>query len=90
MDILKKKIRVNIRNEKKEVLEKYTELWDGIKIEIETINGGEENNYGEAYMKIKFNSDDDLPLNKPLKYYAMTIIIRSVFEERGKPYPQVS
>ena len=40
MDILKKKIRVNIRNEKKEVLEKYTELWDGIKIEIETINGG--------------------------------------------------
>ena len=40
-------------------------------------------------MKIKFNSDDDLPLNKPLKCYAMTIIIRSVFEEDGKVYPQV-
>ena len=89
MGILKKKIRVNIRNEKKEVLEKYTELWDGIKIEIETINGGEENNYRKAYMRIKFNSDDDLPLNKPLKHYAMTIIIRSVFEECGKPYPHV-
>ena len=40
-------------------------------------------------MKIKFNSDDDLPLNKPLKFHAMTIIIRSVFEEDGKLYPQV-
>ena len=40
-------------------------------------------------MKIKFNSDDYLPLNKPLKFYAMTLIIRSVFEEDGKIYPQV-
>ena len=40
-------------------------------------------------MKIKFNSDDDLPLNKPLKFHAMTIAIRSVFEEGGKLYPQV-
>ena len=40
-------------------------------------------------MKIKFNSDDDLPLNKSLKFHNMTIIIRSVFEEDGKPYPQV-
>ena len=35
-------------------------------------------------MKIKFNSDDDLPLNKPLTFHAMTIIIRSFFEEGGK------
>ena len=40
-------------------------------------------------MKIKFNSDDDLPLNKPLKFNAMTIIIRSAFEEDGKFYPQI-
>ena len=39
--------------------------------------------------KIKSNSDDDLPLNKPLKFHAMTIIIRSVFEEDGKLYPQI-
>ena len=47
------------------------------------------NYYGKGYMKIKFNSDDNLPLNKPLKFNAMTIIIRSVFEERGKSYPEV-
>ena len=40
-------------------------------------------------MKIKFNSDDDLPLNKPLKFHLMTRSIRSVFEEDGKLYPQV-
>ena len=39
-------------------------------------------------MKIKLNSDDGLPLNKPLKFHAMTIIIRSVFEEDGKLYLQ--
>ena len=39
-------------------------------------------------MKTKFNSDDNLPLNKPLKYRNMTITIRSVFEEDGKTYPQ--
>ena len=40
-------------------------------------------------MKIKFDSGYNLPLNKPLKFHMMTIIIRSVFEEDGKLYPQV-
>ena len=40
-------------------------------------------------MKIKFNSDDELLLNKPLKFHAMTIIIRSVFVEDGKFYSQL-
>ena len=40
-------------------------------------------------MKIKFNSDDNLPLNKTLKLHNITIIVRSVFKEDGKYYPQV-
>ena len=40
-------------------------------------------------MKIKFNSDYDLPLNKQLIFHNMVITIRSVFEEDGKLYPQV-
>ena len=40
-------------------------------------------------MEIKLNSDECLPLNKPLKFHNMTITIRSVFEEDGKLYPQV-
>ena len=40
-------------------------------------------------MKIKFNSDDDLPSNKILKLHMSTIIVRSFFEEDDKYYPQV-
>ena len=76
-------------NENIKVLKKYAELWDGIKNEIKEINGGKENNYGKDYMKIKFNSDHDLPLNKPLKFHAMTIIVRSLFEEDNIFYLQV-
>ena len=40
-------------------------------------------------MKIKFDTDDNLSLNKTLKLHNMTIVIGSVFEEPGKFYPQV-
>ena len=39
-------------------------------------------------MKIRFDSNDDLPLKEPLKFHVMTIIIRSVFEVDDKLYPQ--
>ena len=76
-------------DEKKEVLKKHADVCDGIKNKIKAKNGGEENDYGKDYMKIKFNSDDDLSLNRPLKFHAMIIIIRSVFKEDGKLYPQL-
>ena len=76
-------------DENKEVLKKYADVWDGIKNKIKAINGGKENDYGKDYIKIKFISDDELPLNKPLKFHAMTIIIRSIFDEDGKLYPQL-
>ena len=40
-------------------------------------------------MKIKFDSDDNLSLNKVLKFHALTIIIRNVFERDGIYYPQI-
>ena len=76
-------------DENKEVLERYAELWDGIKNEIETINGGKEGKYDEDFMKIKFETDDDLPLNKLLKLYMLTIVVRSALEEDSKYYPQI-
>ena len=74
-------------DENKELLKIYAGVWNGIKNKINAINSSE-CNYEKDYMKIKFNSDDDLPLNKPLKFHMMTIIIRSVFGD-GKLYPQV-
>ena len=38
-------------------------------------------------MKIKFNADDNLPLNKPLTLHLLTIIVRYIFEEDSKFYP---
>ena len=73
----------------KELLKKYNDVFNGIRDEIKTINGGKENDYEKDYMKIKFHSDDDLPLNKPLKFHNMTITIRSVFQEDGKLCLQV-
>ena len=73
---------------KQRATKKYNDVWNGIKNKIKALSSGEFD-YGKDYMKIEFNSDDDLPLNKPLKFHSMTITIRSVFEEDGKLYPQV-
>ena len=70
-------------------LKKYAEVWSRIKDQIEKINNGKLKGYEKDYMKIKFNSDDNLPLNSQLKFLSVTIIVRSVFEEDGKYYPQV-
>ena len=51
-------------NENKELLKKDVNVWDGIKNKI---NDTKEKDYEKDYMKTKFNSDDDLPLNKTIK-----------------------
>ena len=76
-------------DENEEVLKKYKELWDEIKNEIGTINGGKTGKYGKDVMKIKLDTGYDLPLSKPLKFPTMTIVDRSVFEEDGKSNLQV-
>ena len=75
-------------DENKELLKKYSDVFNGIRDKIREINNNE-CDYEKDYMKIKFNTDDDLPLNKSLKFRLMTIEIRHVFEEDGKLYSQV-
>ena len=75
-------------NENQELLKKYSDAFNGIRDKIREINNNEYD-YEQEYMKVKFNSDYDLPLNKSLKFRLMTITIRHVFEEDGKLYPQV-
>ena len=58
-------------------------MWDGIKNSIEKINN-KSGEYGKDFIKIKFNSDDSLPLNKILKLHDITIVMGSVFEENDK------
>ena len=54
-------------DENKEVSKKYEEVWESVKKEIETINGGERVDYVKDFKNIRFESNDDLPMNKPIK-----------------------
>ena len=74
---------------KKRSFKEIKEVWEGVKKEIETINGGKKIEYGKDLKKIRFESNDDLPLNKPIKICLLTIIVRSVFSEDGKFYSQL-
>ena len=71
-----------------DLIEKYEEVFSEIKSEIETINR-EEMYYKEDYAKIRVNTDDDIPLNIPLKFPLLTIIIRCVFQNDKKFCPQI-
>ena len=69
--------------------DKYEEIWSGIKSKIKMINGGKELFYEKKYARIGINTHDDLPLNQPLKFPTLTIIIRCVFQDGEKLYPQI-
>ena len=72
----------------KELLKRYDDVFNGIMGKIKKIDD-DWLEYTKDYTKIKFNSDDNLPLNKPLKFYNMTVTIRCVISEENKLYPQV-
>ena len=76
-------------NENQQVSQKYEEVWDKIKKEIETINGGKKIEYEKDYKKIRFQSNDDLSLNKTIKILLLAITIRCVISKDGKFYPHV-
>ena len=45
--------------------------------------------YDEKYMKIKFNLDGELTLNKAIQILSIIIVVRSVFHENNKYYSQI-
>ena len=70
-----------VSNDKsKGTLKKYTELWDKIKDLIRSITKTP-GNYSEKYMKIKFNSDNILPLNKIVKIRNLTVVVKSIMHK---------
>ena len=73
-----------------DLLGKYTEFWDVVKHKIKKINGGKETDYRKDYIKIKFESDDDLPLNEPLMFYKMHMFVGFGFKEDDKLCPEFS
>ena len=64
-------------NESTEMTKKYEELWSKITNQNKTMTNNS-NDYEEKYIKIKLNSDDDLPPNKTLGFYNMNIFVRAI------------
>ena len=79
----------DLTDKNKELLKKYSDVFNGIMSKIREIDD-DWLEYSKDYMKIRFSSDDNLPLNKPLKFYNMTVTIRCVFSEDNKLYPQIN
>ena len=74
-------------NESKEKLKKYEELWSKIRYLIRSITKNSDE-YDEKNMKIKFNSESNLPLNKSREIPIMSIAVRAVFHGNNDYYPQ--
>ena len=84
-----KYLNIALTGSNNDVLIKYAEVWSEIKDQIKKINNGSVGEYAKDWMKIKFDSDDNLPLNKIIKFHVLTIIITNIFEKDDKYYPQI-
>ena len=62
----------------------------GLKMRLKQLMVVKKIKFDKDFMRIKIDSDDNLPLKKPLKFPTMTIIFRSIFEEDGKFCPQIN
>ena len=72
-----------INSENSDIMQKYQEVFNGIK------NYNQPTKYDDNYMKIKFNTDDNIPVNEIIYFLTITIIIRSVTKKDDKYYPQL-
>ena len=81
---------LTINFENGDIMQKYHKVFDGIKEIIKKINDySQPIKYDDNNMKIKFNTDDNIPLNKTIYFPMITTIIRSVTQKDGKYYPQL-
>ena len=82
MDILKKIFNIDNTYNNKKILQKYMLLWDDIKDITENEGGKPFSDFA------KIDTDDDIPLNKVLKF-DIVILLKSVIENGFDHYPQV-
>ena len=71
------------RKKNKKYEELWIKIWDLIRLWTKSLD-----DYDKISMKTKFDSDDNLPLNKTIEIPIVTIVVRAVFHENNKYYPQ--
>ena len=72
-----------------DLTQKYKEVFSGIRSEIKTLNGGKELFHEKNYARIGINTDDDLHLDKQLKFPTLATIIRCVLQNGENSYSQI-
>ena len=82
-----KSLNISETDRNSELLKKYNQVFNGIKHHIKKINDND-NEYEKYYMKIKFNTDDDIPSGKQLYFLSIPVILRCIFEKDGRWYPE--
>ena len=75
-------------NGRKQKTKEHEEIWNKIRNLVRSITK-KLGDYDEKYMKIKFDSDEELPLNKTIEIPTMSIVVRAIFIENNKYYPHV-
>ena len=71
------------------MLENYTEIFDEIAEQIESISD-DKVNYHKDIMRIKFKTNDSLAFNEIINIPVCVIVVSSVFKENDRYYPQIS
>ena len=67
---------------------KYQDLWIKIGDLIRSVTK-KSDDYDDKYIKNKFYSDNELPVDKTIEILVMTIVVRAIFYENNKYYPQI-
>ena len=84
----KKYLNISITPANGDILLAYEKMWNNIRKGIKEVNDGKDVEYDKNLKRIKFECDDDLPLNKLLKLHGLVLIIRHVIEINEIYYPQ--
>ena len=72
---------------KKDAVNVFDDIFNFISNKINKIDGDDKNVYG--YIRLKFNSDVDLPLDKLIKFHTLTVIVACVIRKGNKFYPEI-
>ena len=87
---MKKDICFLLQQKKNKIeLENYAELWDEINEQIELITDNKVTKYSKAFMKIRFKTNDNIPLSKIINIPVCAVIVSSIFKEDNEYHPQV-
>ena len=85
----KKYLNISLKPGNGDILLAYEKVWNDIRKGIKEVNDGKDVKYDRNLKRIKFECDDNLPLDKLLKLHRLVLIIRHVIEINEKYYPQI-